>query len=193
MRRASLSLGWCLALAASACAPATPTPSIFSATETPALSAETPTLAEITAPPATQTQTVAATPTQTLSPTAVIACANDSTFDSDITAPDGAQFLPGQTFVKKWSVKNSGTCGWGPGYRLVQVSGDALGAPNELALYPAKAGTTAIFEVPMTAPAAPGVYDSRWQARDPDGKLFGNFVTVTIEVVALPGADTPAP
>jgi hypothetical protein len=118
---------------------------------------------------------------------------------SDLTVPDGAQYLPGQTFVKKWSVRNAGTCHWGPGYRLVFVSGEALtgqpggAAQTEYALYPAKAGTPAVWEIPMRAPDLPGEYTGRWQARDPQGELFGAFVFVEIEVIPLPGAATGAP
>lgn len=187
MRRAGLSLGLCLALAACAPAPEA-TPPIFppTATEAPIITAATVTPAEIIIPLPSAPELA-----ETLTPTPVIACANDSSFDSDLTVPDGSQFLPGQAFVKKWGVKNAGTCNWGPGYRLVQVSGEALGAPNELALYPAKSGTMAVFEIPMAAPAAPGVYASRWQARDPDGRLFGDFVTVQIEVIVPPETSTP--
>jgi hypothetical protein len=174
-----------------ACAPATATPTIFPPTATmPPTGLVLPPTIELAPPVSTP---IELEPTQTPIPTPVIACGNDSKFDSDITVPDGAQFLPGQTFVKKWSVRNSGTCHWGPDYRLVLVSGEAMGAPNELALYPAKAGTTAILEVSLTAPDTPGVYESRWQARDPDSRLFGDFVTVKIEVIALPVTDTPTP
>lgn len=120
------------------------------------------------------------------------ACANDAEFLADLTVPDGAQFLPGQTFVKKWSVQNTGTCDWGPSYRLVFISGEALTAApgvqgrTEFALYPARAGAQAVWEVPMRAPEAPGEYVGRWQARDPQGNLFGGIVFIKIEVVPLP-------
>jgi hypothetical protein len=126
-------------------------------------------------------------------PTPEPPCTNNSTFISDLTIPDGAQFLPGQSFVKKWSVDNAGTCDWGPDYRLVLTSGDALGAPGEVALYPAKTGTAAIWEIAMTAPFTPGQYTGRWQARDPEGNLFGAVVFVKIEVIPLPVTDTPTP
>jgi hypothetical protein len=118
---------------------------------------------------------------------------------ADLTVPDGAQFLPGQAFVKKWRVHNAGTCDWGPGYRLVLVSGEALTAlpgvtpQTEFALYPARAGTDAVWEIPMRSPDLPGRYTGRWQARDPLGNLFGKFVFVEIEVIALPATDAPAP
>ena len=101
------------------------------------------------------------------------------------------QLLPGQGLVKKWSVKNTGTCDWGPSYRLVLISGDSLGAASELALYPAKAGITVAWEIPMVAPQSPGAYTGKWQARDPAGNPFGAVVFIKIEVIPLPTPATP--
>jgi hypothetical protein len=102
--------------------------------------------------------------------------------------------LPGQPVGKQWAVRNNGTCDWDASYRLVLVSGNALGARSELALFPARAGANAVLEVAMQAPAEPGTYTGRWQARDPDGNLFGDRIFITIEVVnPAPPTDTPAP
>jgi hypothetical protein len=176
----------------SACAPAaTPT---LTASPAPTARPSTPTLAPHptgTPPPPTITPVIAAAETAT--PTPEPPCTNNANFISDLTVPDGAQFLPGQTFVKKWEVENTGTCDWGPGYRLALVDGDALGAPSEAALYPARGGTRAAWEVSMIAPLTPGQYTGRWQARDPEGNLFGAVVFVKIEVIPLPVTDTPTP
>lgn len=158
------------------------------ATVAPTLPPATPTAT----PRPSQTPTVLP-PTATLSPTPTEGpCVNDAAFIEDVTVPDGAQFLPTQLFVKRWRVRNTGTCDWGAGYRLVLVGGEALTAPpgvtpqTEFALYPARAGAEAIWEIPMRAPDAPGTYLGRWEARDPAGNLFGALVYVTIEVVPLP-------
>jgi hypothetical protein len=153
-----------------------------------------PTLVPTETPPISiETATEALTPTETATPAGPAPCVNDAEFVRDLTIPDGAQFLPGQAFTKKWEVRNSGTCDWGPDYRLVLVSGDSLGAASEQALYPALAGRPATFEVAMTAPETPGTYTGRWQARDPESNLFGSVVFVTIEVISLPVTDTPTP
>lgn len=144
-------------------------------------------------------ETPTAPPTETITPTptATPPCENDLVFLSDVTVPDGAQFLPGQPIDKQWSVRNAGNCDWGAAHRLVLTSGNAMGPRNEVALYPARAGAEAVIQVPMQAPAEPGPYTSRWQARDPDGELFGNVIFIKIEVIPLPGAEpateTPAP
>jgi hypothetical protein len=143
-----------------------------------------------TAPAPTQIPTQPPAPTLTSTPEGP--CINDAEFIEDVTVPDGAQFLPGQTFVKQWRVRNTGTCDWGPEHRLVLITGEAMTAlpglapQTEFALYPARAGTLAVFEIPMRAPDAPGTYTGRWQSRDPSGVLFGAVVFVTIEVIPLP-------
>ncbi len=163
---------------------ATPPPTATAARPTPTL-----TRSAATAAPSA-TPVIAVTPEP---------CLNDIEFLADLTVPDGAQFLPGQTFVKKWRVRNSGACDWGPGYRLVFLNGDPLtaapgqAAQTEYALYPARAGTTAVWEIPMRAPDLPGEYTGRWQARDPQGNYFGSLVFIKIEVIALPVTDTPSP
>ena len=157
-------------------------------TATPAASATLPAgLTEATATPLLE----AATSTST--PTAAGPCTNNAHFLADVTVPDGAQFQPGQPIDKQWQVRNTGTCEWGPDYRLVLVSGNALSARGEAALYPAKPGITAIFELAMLAPQEPGKYTGRWQARDPSGKLFGDRIFITIEVVGPPATETATP
>jgi len=118
-------------------------------------------------------------------------CVNDASFIRDVTIPDGTQFLPGQPLLKKWGVQNTGTCNWGPNYRLAFIGGDSLAAASEVALYPARAGSDATWEIPMVAPQAPGAYTSRWQARDPAGNLFGAVVFIKITVIPMPTAATP--
>ena len=119
------------------------------------------------------------------------ACVNDARFLRDVSIPDGMQLLPGQLIVKKWSVTNTGSCDWGADYRLSLISGDALGAPSAVALYPARAGAGAVWEIPMVAPQNPGNYLGKWQARDPAGNLFGAVVFIKIEVIPLPTASSP--
>ena len=196
-----------LVIAACADLPATPTaPPARTATAAPNITVAAPPTsseAQIPAPTATdpvlrvETPTAPPTATITPTPTATPPCENDLVFLSDVTVPDGAQFLPGQPIDKQWAVRNAGNCDWSAAYRLVLTSGNAMGPRSELALYPARAGAEAVIQVPMQAPAEPGAYTSRWQARDPDGELFGNVIFIKIEVIALPGSEpateTPTP
>lgn len=115
------------------------------------------------------------------SPTPSI-CLNNAFFLEDLTIPDGTVVLPDDRLDKRWSVLNSGTCDWGPGYHLVRIGDDPLDGTDELALYPARAGATAVWQVVLNAPFEPGDYLSRWQARTPEGSLFGDEVFLFVSV-----------
>ena len=83
---------------------------------------------------------------------------------------------------KQWLITNTGSCNWDASYRLKLIAGDAMGAPTELALYPARAGTQAILRIVFTAPANLGAYESAWQAFAPDGTAFGDAVYIQFSV-----------
>jgi hypothetical protein len=135
--------------------------------------------------PAT-TVTPAPTLTPTLTPTPIIVsptpCTDDLSFVQDVTVPDGTSVTPGERVDKQWLVTNSGTCNWDASYRLKLITGDAMGAPTEQALYPARAGTQATLRIVFTAPAQAGNYASAWQAVAPDGTTFGQALTIQINV-----------
>ena len=203
----------CLSVALAACAPqAATSPSPGSPAPLPSPASASPQAAKPTSnaaatKPATPVATLTAGPADTPAapeaptappliepPTAVLpeaSCTSDARFVRDVTVPDGSQFLPGQPLLKKWGMQNTGTCNWGPNYRLVLIGGDSLAATSEVALYPARAGTDAIWEIPMVAPQTPGAYTSRWQARDPAGNLFGAVVFIKITVIPMPTAPSP--
>ena len=130
--------------------------------------------------------TVAASQTQpavaTIAPAPTGVCVNAASFIEDLTVPDGTSVSPGERLDKRWAVQNSGSCDWGPGYRLVQLDSGSLVGRHESALYPARAGENAVWQVELIAPQEPGEYLASWQARDPSGELFGEQVFVLIEV-----------
>lgn len=133
------------------------------------------------APPFPTPQSMLITPIATAAP----ACTNNLTFLEDLTIPDGAQVSPGAVLNKQWQVRNSGTCNWDASYRLELLSGPALSAASPQALYPARSGTEAVIRLLFTAPAEGGVYQSAWQAVDPQGNQFGDPIYIQI-VVANP-------
>jgi hypothetical protein len=122
-------------------------------------------------------------------------CLNNAFFLEDLSTPDGTVIAPGEVIDKRWSVLNSGTCDWGPGYQLIRIGDDLLGGQDELALYPARAGTTAVWQVVLSAPLEPGEYLSRWQAMTPDGRLFGDevFLFVSVRVPTPTPEPEPSP
>ena len=91
----------------------------------------------------------------------------------DVPVEDGTIVMAGTHFTKTWEVQNSGSCAWSSAYGLVHSGGDALGAPEEIALPDVAPGATVDISVPMTAPTAPGDYSSQWMFVNADGEQFG--------------------
>ena len=149
-------------------------------------------------PPVAQTQpdialeTLAAQPVTPLvfeTPTFIIPplasptpCTNNLTYLQDLTIPDNTEVSPGSQVDKQWLVQNTGNCNWNSSYRLKWISGDALGATIDQALYPARAGTQATIRIVFTAPSSAGSYESEWQAYDSNGNAFGDSFFIRIVV-----------
>jgi hypothetical protein len=126
---------------------------------------------------------VQSTPLPTILPKEDIQeCFSDLTFVEDITIPDNSFVTLGSSIDKRWLVENSGTCNWNSDYRLKHIGGAILDAPEEIGLYPARAGTRATLQILFTAPFTDGVYESAWQAHDPDGIAFGDPIYVRVVV-----------
>ena len=171
-----------------ACAPtATPTYFIPPTAPNPEPTQEVTSIAFSTSTPlaldleATSTLEEDEAPTPEL-PSPTPACTNILTFLEDVTVPDGTTLSAGEAFVKQWRVKNDGTCDWDESYQLKLISGDALGAPTETALYPAHAGAEIVIEMNLTAPLEAGAYHTVWQAFDPDGAPFEQAIYVDFVV-----------
>ena len=109
-------------------------------------------------------------------------CVNQSAFVADVTVPDNTFFRPGARIDKTWRVRNSGTCAWASGYRLVFASGERLGAPDSVALSATARAPAANVSVAMQAPGASGVFTGTWRLVDPVGKPFGDRLTIVIQV-----------
>ncbi|MBC7228016.1 MAG: hypothetical protein H5T61_12435, partial [Thermoflexales bacterium] len=58
-----------------------------------------------------------------MEPTTAAGCTLGARWVADVTVPDNTAFAPGIPFVKTWRVRNSGTCAWEPGTKLVFISG----------------------------------------------------------------------
>ena len=97
-----------------------------------------------------------------------------ASFESDVTYPDGSIVSRGTTFTKIWRLKNIGTCTWTTSYGIIFVSGEKLGAPNDVSLPGSVApGQTIDIPVNLTAPNAEGRYRGNWKLRNASGVLFG--------------------
>lgn len=115
-------------------------------------------------------------------PTESTTCSNNLRFIGDVSIPDGTAVRAGERIEKIWRVENNGNCSWDYRYRIRLVSGDQLGAPVELALYPARPGTEAELRIVFIAPLENRLYRSTWQAISPEGSAFGDPFYIDIFV-----------
>jgi hypothetical protein len=125
------------------------------------------------------------TPLPTLTATASKPC-NKAGFVSE-TIPDNTEFTPNETFTKKWTIRNDGSCTWTSGYKWYFASGDQMNAPNSVTLTSGTVppGGTVTVKVDMKAPASPGTYKGTWKIKDGEGTSFTpNGFWVQIKVVA---------
>ena len=138
-----------------------------------------------TVQPATATLAPSATPTTAKTATQVlpteIPC-DGSTYVSDITIPDGTVMTPGQAFTKTWSIKNSGTCDWTTSYKMVFLSGNAMGGASTSLTTAIGSGHADNVSVAMVAPTLKGTYTGYWIMQNAAGKTFGEQVYVSITV-----------
>jgi polar amino acid transport system substrate-binding protein len=119
----------------------------------------------------------------------------DLTYD-DQNMTQLPQFLPGQSFVKSWRARNTGTCTWDSSYALVYAGGNTpasrMGGQPATVDRLVRPGEEYDFNVNLVAPLIPGVYQAFWTMRNGDGELFGDKLWVGIEVIAQATA-TPLP
>jgi hypothetical protein len=153
---------------------ATPEPSATS-TEAPA-AAITPTLAT--------SNLAAASPTPVaVDPSTAFGCYN-AAFMAHVTIPYAPPFDPGKRFTKTWRVKNTGTCDWPRGFKIMFISGDRFGADTTEIGQKVIAGAVTEISINMTAPNLTGVVSSNWQMATEIGKPFGSVLSASI---TLPG------
>lgn len=125
-------------------------------------------------------------------------CVNSIQFIEDLTIPDNTVLAPGETFEKRWRLRNSGTCPWTTEYSLVKVSGDGIGGPDSVLLSrPAAPGQTIDVSVSLTAPDEIGTYRDNWQLSNASGDPFGvggsQEEAFWLQIVVAEPVATPVP
>jgi hypothetical protein len=108
----------------------------------------------------------------------------------DVTVPDKTSMTSGAGFTKTWLVKNTGTCTWEAGFKLVLVSGEAMGGATLILTDPVSVGAEVELSVLMTAPTKTGTLRGDWRMATASGAYFGDYLWVIIVVGA---AGTPSP
>ena len=115
-----------------------------------------------------------------------------SAYVQDVTVPDGTVMAPGQVFVKKWEVKNTGTCTWSPTYKLGFGYGNPMGGIPAAIGKTVAPGASITLEITLTAPSSAGDVSGVWRLQNDKGQFFGTNVTVVIKVAGTP-AKTSTP
>jgi len=118
---------------------------------------------------------------------------DDAEFVSE-TVPDGTHFLPGEKFVKSWTLRNTGNTTWTRegNYLLAFDSGERFSAPDQTLLESGAVvapGATYQWNVEMTAPGQPGTYRGYWIMDRYGVHRFGDRVWVEIVVDQPPQPD----
>jgi len=92
-----------------------------------------------------------------------------------------------------WTLKNTGTSTWTAAYLFRFYSGNAFGAPNEIAIgREVLPGAPVDISIQMKAPANPGSYLSDWVMSSENRSNFKEAVFLRIKVAA-PVTPTPTP
>jgi hypothetical protein len=123
-----------------------------------------------------------------------------------ITEPDDipARTVGGTLVHRAWRLQNTGTCTWGPGYELAFYGGRSMGSGGVAfeSFFPAEPdrrnalidgerliapeglpNQVAVLELLLNAPVTPGIHQSYWRMRNPQGVYFGPIIGVTLDVV----------
>jgi hypothetical protein len=113
-------------------------------------------------------------PTVTLPPSTTPKPCDRGEFVSDVNFPDNTQVKAGESFVKTWRLRNSGSCTWTTAYALVFVNGEAMGAPAALPLTGNVApGETIDISVSLKAPDDGGAHRGEFKLRNANNVIFG--------------------
>lgn len=125
-------------------------------------------------PTETSTSTSTIVPPTVTATEPIIPC-NRAEFVSDVNYPDGSNVFIDADFTKTWRLKNTGSCSWTSGYRIIFESGDKMGATDETVLTSGSIppGATADISVPLKAPSTEGNYRGYFRLRSPDSVVFG--------------------
>jgi hypothetical protein len=148
-----------------------------------------------------QTATPAATsipPVTNVPASPTLSPCDQVTYISDVSIPDGSRIGAGNTFTKKWLLKNSGSCTWTPSYAAVFASGEKMAPTKEIYLTGnVSPGQTFELSIDMTAPLLPGKYVGYWKMRNANSNMFGlsngQAFYVSIEVPVGSATSTPGP
>ena len=131
-----------------------------------------------TLPTATLNPTATITAVPTVIPTAVPVATQGPQYKAgpvtDVTIIDNTELQPGETFIKTWRIENSGSATWQPDFKIVFVSGNAMGAPASQKLGKAvPPGESIDISLSLTAPTQTNTQIGNWMLETGNGVRFG--------------------
>jgi hypothetical protein len=110
----------------------------------------------------------------------------------DVTIPDYTPMIPGQTFIKTWAVRNSGSCKWEVGFKFAFTSGDPMGGVTLVLDKAVLPGEEIELSVAMVAPInKTGAVRSNWRMSTVSGVFFGEEQFVIIVLGSATGTAIP--
>jgi serine/threonine protein kinase len=138
-----------------------------------------------------RTPALTPSPTPDLTATAFAACKLDMEVVNDYEVqPDPVP--PGDLLVKRWTVRNTGTCAWPSGVQLCFEAGEELEITSGSEIKPIPPAEIGEIEITLSAPIRPDRYTSMWRLRDDQGNPIGDELTVAFQV-GLRSTATPTP
>jgi hypothetical protein len=113
-------------------------------------------------------------PSATPLATAASGACDRGEFVADVNFPDNSKLNAGETFVKTWRLRNTGSCTWTTAYTLVFSGGDQMGAPAATPLTGNVApGATIDLSVSLKAPDEGGTFRGDFRLRNATNVVFG--------------------
>jgi len=118
-------------------------------------------------------------------------------FVENVTIPERAVVLPGQTLIKTWRVENAGRCDWPENCRLIFRRGErSMCTEEEFPVAACKVGQSVEVSAVIITPTRPGRHTASFRLADSDRVPFGPrlwcdiIVSDTSGSVPLPSAPT---
>lgn len=110
-----------------------------------------------------------------------------SEFIADRTIPDGTLMRPGESDVKVWEIRNSGTVPWIGRYLIRLGSAHGPVTPERVPIPDTQPGEKVRISVEVEAPPVAGTYEVHWKMADEHGRLFfpdrywaGVYLTIVV-------------
>jgi hypothetical protein len=112
-------------------------------------------------------------------------------FVENVTIPERAVVLPGQTLIKTWRVENVGKTDWPENSRLIFLRGDrSMSTEEEFPVPVCKAGQSVEISAVIQTPTQQGRHTAVFRLADSERVPFGPRLWCDVVVPDLSGAST---